>query len=113
MWSIAQHALVTSLAQLARSQKLCSFVHVSIVLQLTASLQYVPYTYHACGHDLSSKCGLIHIKISGLFKVYRLPCMEEEILQATVDKEAFPTYVLAEAAALNKYEFVLFSSSGT
>ena len=39
---------------------------------------------------------------AGLRKVYRLPCMEEEVLQATVDKSAFQTYVLAEPTALNK-----------
>ncbi|KAK9829514.1 hypothetical protein WJX72_006295 [[Myrmecia] bisecta] len=39
---------------------------------------------------------------NGLQKEYRIPCMDSEILQAAVDKEAFPTCVIAGAAELNK-----------
>ena len=39
----------------------------------------------------------------GLQKQYTLPCLEAEILQATVDKDMFPTFLLAEAGELNRY----------
>ncbi|KAL3142661.1 hypothetical protein ABBQ38_002970 [Trebouxia sp. C0009 RCD-2024] len=39
---------------------------------------------------------------NGLEKRYTVPCLEAEILQATVDKEMFPTYLLAEAGELNR-----------
>ena len=41
--------------------------------------------------------------VSGLQKQYTLPCLEAEILQATVDKDMFPTFLLAEAGELNRY----------
>jgi hypothetical protein len=37
-----------------------------------------------------------------MHKSYKIPSMEAEILQATVDKEAFPTCVIAESGAMNK-----------
>lgn len=40
---------------------------------------------------------------AGLEKRYTVPCLEAEILQATVDKDMFPTYLLAEAGELNRY----------
>ncbi len=39
---------------------------------------------------------------AGLEKRYTVPCLEAEILQATVDKDMFPIYLLAEAAELSR-----------
>ncbi|GAB4818714.1 hypothetical protein N2152v2_005760 [Parachlorella kessleri] len=39
---------------------------------------------------------------NGLLKSYKIPSMDAEILQATVDKEAFPTCVVAESGAMSK-----------
>ncbi|KAA6424868.1 MAG: cell cycle checkpoint control RAD9A-like [Trebouxia sp. A1-2] len=41
-------------------------------------------------------------RISRLEKRYTVPCLEAEILQATVDKDMFPIYLLAEAAELSR-----------
>lgn len=42
---------------------------------------------------------------AGLEKRYTVPCLEAEILQATVDKDMFPIYLLAEAAELSRCSF--------
>ncbi len=39
---------------------------------------------------------------AGLVKRYRFDCLDCENVQPTVDKEAFPTLVVAEAAELDK-----------
>ncbi|KIY94161.1 hypothetical protein MNEG_13803 [Monoraphidium neglectum] len=39
---------------------------------------------------------------NGLTKRYRLDALEADILHASVDKDAFPTSAVAEAAELNK-----------
>ena len=39
---------------------------------------------------------------AGLEKRYTVPCLEAEILQATVDKDTFPIYLLAEAGELTR-----------
>ncbi len=42
---------------------------------------------------------------AGLEKRYTVPCLEAEILQATVDKDMFPIYLLAEAAELSRCSY--------
>lgn len=39
---------------------------------------------------------------AGLEKRYTLSCTESEIMQASVDKESLPTYLLAEASELSR-----------
>ncbi len=39
---------------------------------------------------------------AGLEKQYKIPCMDSEILQTSVDKDTFPTCVNAAANELNK-----------
>lgn len=39
---------------------------------------------------------------TGLAKRYTLNCLESEIMQATVDKESLPTFLLAEASELSR-----------
>lgn len=41
--------------------------------------------------------------IAGLEKRYTLNCLESEIMQASVDKESLPTYLLAEASELSRW----------
>ncbi len=36
-------------------------------------------------------------------KTFGLPCLEAEILQATVDRDTLPTHVIAAAKELNRY----------
>ena len=40
--------------------------------------------------------------LAGLTKRYRSDCLSADILQATADKEAYPTRLVAEASELNK-----------
>ena len=40
---------------------------------------------------------------TGLEKRYTLNCLESEIMQASVDKESLPTYLLAEASELSRW----------
>lgn len=55
---------------------------------------------------------------AGLQKVYRIQCMDSEILQATVDSNSLPTSVVASAKELSKYDSVslpqppMFNSHG-
>jgi len=51
---------------------------------------------------LLSKQASRRIWPAGLEKRYTVPCLEAEILQATVDKDMFPIYLLAEAAELSR-----------
>ena len=39
---------------------------------------------------------------AGLQKTFGLPCLEAEILQATVDRNVLPTHVIAAAKELNR-----------
>lgn len=39
---------------------------------------------------------------AGLEKRYTLNCLESEIMQASVDKDSLPTYLLAEASELSR-----------
>ncbi|KAK9828366.1 hypothetical protein WJX74_011041 [Apatococcus lobatus] len=47
---------------------------------------------------------------NGLRKRFRIPCMDVEILQATVDKDSQPTCLVAEAGALNRLLLSFWSS---
>ncbi len=51
---------------------------------------------------LSNNHAYTRIWPAGLEKRYTVPCLEAEILQATVDKDMFPIYLLAEAAELSR-----------
>lgn len=59
---------------------------------------------------------------AGLQKTFTLPCLEAEILQATVDRDSLPTHVIAAAKELNRSdasgfnnggEFLLYPGAGT
>ncbi|DBA81778.1 hypothetical protein WJX77_008673 [Trebouxia sp. C0004] len=51
--------------------------------------------------DQNSLLLVVHAD-NGLEKRYTVPCLDAEILQATVDKDMFPIYLLAEAAELSR-----------
>ena len=42
---------------------------------------------------------------TGLEKRYTLNCLESEIMQASVDKDSLPTYLLAEASELSRWAY--------
>ena len=50
--------------------------------------------------NLGPSC-IVHMA-AGLEKRYTLNCLESEIMQASVDKDSLPTYLLAEASELSR-----------
>ncbi len=49
-----------------------------------------------------SKLRVIVVGDNGIIKTYDLDCTNSEVLHATVDKDSYPTQVIAEASELNK-----------
>ena len=48
----------------------------------------------------------IPLYLAGLQKTFGLPCLEAEILQATVDQDTLPTHVIASAKELNRFHTI-------
>lgn len=85
--------------------------HASLIWQVAIGLQHswlepLSNSIHVTSSPFMAavRCSnsLQHHLAAGLQKRYTVPCLEAEILQATVDKDNFPTFLLAEAGELNR-----------
>lgn len=78
--------------------------HVPIWIPFNAARMEPITSCHLCLHMCLVPHGVLLCHIAGLIKRYRVDCMDAEILQANVDRDAFPTCVVAQASELNRYK---------